>query len=260
MSFVVFPSVDISEGKCVRLLQGRFGTESVYSDDPVRVALGFCRAGARWLHIVDLDGARTGERLNRELVLDVVERAACPVQAGGGLRTLEDVEETIAAGASRAVLSTGALEEPEALRAACKRYGERIAVSLDVRSDKLSAEGWTVGSGIPFVDAVEQFEAAGVSTFIYTDLSRDGTMWGPDLNGIRTLAETSSRPVIASGGIGSLDELKSVARLRHLGVAGAIVGRAFYENKFNVGQANLAADEAAETVDDGLLEGEGEGR
>ena len=260
MSFVVYPSVDISEGRCVRLLQGRFGTESVYSDDPVRVALGFCGAGARWLHIVDLEGAKTGERLNRELVLEVVSRSSCPVQAGGGLRTLDDVEEVIAAGANRAVIGTAALEDPQSLRKACKRYGERIAVSLDVRGDKLSSHGWTVGSGIPFIDAVEQFEDAGVSLFIYTDITRDGTMWGPNIEGVRGLAGATDRPVIASGGIGSLDELRSVARLYQEGVYGAIVGRALYENKFNVGQANLAADEVISGRDEPVLEGEKEGR
>ena len=244
----------------MRLLQGRFGTESVYSDDPVRVALGLCRAGARWLHIVDLEGAKTGERVNRELVLEVVTLSSCPVQAGGGLRTLDDVEEIIAAGANRAVMGTAALEDPVALRKACKRYGERIAVSLDVRGDKLSSHGWTVGSGIPFIDAVEQFEDAGVSLFIYTDITRDGTMWGPNLEGIRGLAEATDRPVIASGGIGSLEELRTVARLHPDGVRGAIVGRAFYENKFNVGQANLAADEVFSGREEPVLEGEKEGR
>ena len=216
--------------------------------------------GARWLHIVDLDGAKTGERLNRELVLEVVSRAACPVQAGGGLRTLDDVEEVIAAGAGRAVMSTTALEDPNALRKACKRYGERIVVSLDVKGDKLSAHGWTVGSGIPFIDAVEQFEAAGVSHFIYTDIGRDGTMWGPNLDGIRGLLDATQKPVVASGGIGSLEELRSVARLHPEGVRGAIIGRAFYENKFNVGQANLAADEIASGKEEPVLEGEAEGR
>jgi phosphoribosylformimino-5-aminoimidazole carboxamide ribotide isomerase len=243
VSFVVFPSVDISEGRCVRMLQGRFGTESVYSDDPVQVALGFSRAGARWLHIVDLEGARSGERVNQELVLEVVARSSCPVQAGGGLRTLDDVEEVIAAGAGRAVISTSALEDPAALRKACKRYGERMGVSLDVKGDRLSPQGWTVGDGRPFVEAVKELESAGVSLFIYTDTGRDGTMWGPNLDGVRGLVEATDRPVVASGGIGSLEELRSVARMYDSGVRGAIIGRALYENKFTVGQANLAADE-----------------
>lgn len=260
MSFVVYPAVDISEGHCVRLLQGRFGTESVYSDDPVRVAIGFCRAGARWLHIVDLDGARTGERVNRELVLDVVRRAACPVQAGGGLRTLEDVEEVLAAGASRAVVSTAALQDRAGLKKACARYGERIAVSLDVKAGQVAIEGWTVGTDTPLLDAVRGFEDAGVSVLIYTDVTRDGTMVGPNLDGLTKLSAMTRLPLIASGGIGSLEELRSIARLHSEGVVGAVVGRALYENKFGVGQANLAVDEVVAGKEEPALEGEQEGR
>jgi phosphoribosylformimino-5-aminoimidazole carboxamide ribotide isomerase len=255
MSFTVFPAVDISDGRCVRLLQGRFGTETVYSDDPVEVALGFCRAGARWLHIVDLDGAKSGEARNRDLVLEVVSKASCPVQAGGGLRTIDDVEEVLAAGASRAVLGTVALEDPTALATACKRYGERIAVSLDARGEELAAHGWTVGTGVGVVDAVAAFEDAGVASFIYTNVSRDGTMTGPDVEGVLRIAETTSLPVVASGGIASLEDLRKIARLHGHGVSGAIVGRAFYESKFGVAEANFAADEAAESdVDEPLIE------
>jgi len=245
MSFTVYPAVDIAQGKCVRLLQGRFGTETVYSDDPVEVALGFAKAGARWLHIVDLDGARTGVRTNREIVLEVVAKASCPVQAGGGLRGIDDVVEILAAGANRAVLGTVALEDPAELRRACGRFGERIAVSLDARSDQLTGHGWTVGSGMPLLDAVRVFEEAGASMFIYTDVSRDGTMSGPNLEGVRRLAEHTTRPVIASGGVATLDELRAVARLNGDGVRGVIVGRALYESKFTVMEAIRAADEAS---------------
>jgi phosphoribosylformimino-5-aminoimidazole carboxamide ribotide isomerase len=245
VGFTVFPAVDISDGRCVRLLQGRFGTETVYSDDPAEVAIGFSRAGARWLHIVDLDGAKTGEARNRELVLEVVQKASCPVQAGGGLRTIDDVEEILAAGANRAVLGTVALEDPQALEKACTRYGERIVVSLDARGDELAAHGWTVGTGVEVLDAMKAFEDAGVSSFIYTNVSRDGTMAGPDLDGLLRIAETTTLPVVASGGISSLDDLRKVARLHRHGVAGAIVGRAFYESKFGVAEANYAADEAS---------------
>lgn len=243
--FVVLPAVDISDGKCVRLLQGRFGTETVYSDHPVEVALGFCRAGARWLHVVDLDAARTGEARNREIVLEVVRRASCPVQAGGGLRSLEDVEEVLAAGASRAVLSTVALEDPDALRRACTRYGERIAVSLDARGGELAAHGWRVGTGVAVLEAVKAFQDAGVARFVYTDVSRDGTMAGPDLQGLLRLAQATHLPVVASGGIRSIGDLRGIARLSPHGVRGAIVGRAFYEGKFGVAEANYATDEAA---------------
>jgi len=279
MSFTVYPAVDIAQGKCVRLLQGRFGTETVYSDDPVEVALGFAKAGARWLHIVDLDGARTGVRTNREIVLEVVAKASCPVQAGGGLRGIDDVVEILAAGANRAVLGTVALEDPAELRRACGRFGERIAVSLDARGagsagpqnemgaagsagpqnemgagsagppnempNELTGHGWTVGSGMPLLEAVRVFEEAGASMFIYTDVSRDGTMSGPNLEGVRRLAEHTTRPVIASGGVATLDELRAVARLNGDGVRGVIVGRALYESKFTVMEAIRAADEAS---------------
>lgn len=245
MSFTVYPAVDISEGRCVRLLQGQFGTETVYSDDPVKVALGLASAGARWLHIIDLDGARTGEAANRELVVEVVKRASCPVQAGGGVRTMDDVEEILAAGANRVVLGTFALEDPVAMAAACGRFGERIAVSLDARRGELATHGWTVGSGVPVQEAVGAFEGAGVTSFIYTDVSRDGTMSGPDLQGLAEIVRETSLPVIASGGIASLEDLRAVARMHVDGVKGAIVGRAIYEHKFSVGEANLAADQVA---------------
>lgn len=245
MSFIVFPAVDISQGKCVRLLQGRFGTETVYSDDPVKVAVGFARAGARWLHIVDLDGAVTGVASNRDLVLEVVRMAPCPVQAGGGVRSADEVFELLAAGANRVVLGTVALEDEAELRRACKRFGGRVAVSLDARGDELATHGWTVGSGVPLLEAVALFEDAGASWFVYTDVSRDGTLRGPNFEGVLKLAERTKLPVIASGGVSSLDEVRAVARLRPSGVGGAVVGRAFYEHKFSIGEANLAADEAA---------------
>lgn len=228
----------------MRLLQGRFGTETVYSDDPVKVALGFSSAGARWLHIVDLDGAKTGVPANRELVLEVVKRASCPVQAGGGLRSLDDVEQVLAAGANRAVLGTIALEDPAELARACARYGERIAVSLDARSGELASHGWTVGSGVPVDEAVKVFEDAGVSLFVYTDVSRDGTMSGPDVEGLQKIASLTQVPVVASGGVSTLDEIRKVAAMRSRGIAGVVVGRALYEGKFTVREALLAAEGA----------------
>jgi phosphoribosylformimino-5-aminoimidazole carboxamide ribotide isomerase len=243
LSFAVFAAVDISEGRCVRLLRGRFGSETVYSDDPVDVALGWCRAGARWLHVVDLDGARTGTPANRHLVLKTASAATCPVQAGGGLRDIDDVESALAAGARRVVLGTVALEDPAALEFVCSRHGPRIAVSLDARGGELATHGWTAGVGV--LDAVAQFEAAGASLFIYTDVSRDGTMSGPDLAGLERLARATELPVVASGGISSLADLRAVARLHGMGVRGAIVGRALYDGAFTIAEASAAADDAA---------------
>jgi phosphoribosylformimino-5-aminoimidazole carboxamide ribotide isomerase len=245
VSFVVYPAVDISEGRCVRLLQGRFGTETVYSDDPVEVALGFCRAGARWLHIVDLDGAKTGIPGNRELVIEVVKRASCPVQAGGGLRGEDEITDLLAAGANRVVLGTMALEDERELKRVCARYGERIVVSLDARGDELASHGWTVGAGVPVIDAVRTFEEAGASMLIYTDVGRDGTMSGPNVDGVSRVALETSLPVVASGGVSSLEDVRVVARLYPDGVRGAIVGRALYEHKFSVVEAQRIADQVA---------------
>ena len=244
LSFTVFAAVDISEGRCVRLLRGRFGSETVYSDDPVDVSLRWCRAGAPWLHVVDLDGARTGTPANRHLVLKTASAASCPVQAGGGFRDIDDVERALAAGARRVVLGTVALDDPAALEFVCARHGDHIAVSLDARGGELATHGWTVGTGVGVLDAVAQFEAAGASAFIYTDVSRDGTMAGPDLAGLQRLARETDLPVIASGGISSLDDLRAVARLHDQGVAGAIVGRALYDGAFTIAEAAAAADAA----------------
>jgi phosphoribosylformimino-5-aminoimidazole carboxamide ribotide isomerase len=242
MNFTVFPSIDISEGRSAHVMQGRFGSEAVYSDDPIKVAAGFSSAGARWLHIVDLDGAKTGVSRNRELLLEVIRRASCPVQAGGGLRTLDDVEEVLAAGANRAIMSSMALEDPTEMRAACERYGERIGVSLDARG--AGGPEWTVGHGTPVLEAMPMFESAGATSFVYTDVRRDGSLSGPDVDALLQVAAATELPVIASGGIGTLEDLKTVARLSDAGIAGAVVGRALYENKFDVRQAMLAAEGA----------------
>jgi phosphoribosylformimino-5-aminoimidazole carboxamide ribotide isomerase len=246
--FTVLPSVDISGGRCVRTLHGRFGSETVYSDDPVAVALGFCAAGARWLHVVDLDGAKTGDPVNRELVLEVVRRSPRPVQAGGGVRTRDEVEELLAARATRVVLGASALDDGAEATDICGRYGERISVSLDARNGQDGE--WNVGTGAAVVDVVSAFEEAGASRFIYTDLSRDGTMQGPDLGGLARITTTTRLPVIAAGGIASLEELRAVARMRVEGVTGAIVGRALYEHKFHLGEAINAADVAASGADE----------
>jgi phosphoribosylformimino-5-aminoimidazole carboxamide ribotide isomerase len=254
--FTVFPSVDISGGRCVRLLHGRFGSETVYSDDPVAVSLGFCAAGARWLHVVDLDGAKGGEPVNRELVLEVARRVPRPVQVGGGVKTRDEVEELLAARATRVVLAAASLENENEVADICGRYGERIAVSLDVHGGARETGEWKVGSGAGVPEVVKVFEDAGASRFIYTDLSRDGTMQGPDLEGLALITSITRLPVMAAGGISSLDELRDVARMRQDGVAGAIVGRALYEHKFHLGEAITVAEEAASgSYEPPLIEG-----
>jgi phosphoribosylformimino-5-aminoimidazole carboxamide ribotide isomerase len=237
VSFTVFASVDIADGRCVRPLPAAAAGKSASSDDPAEVAVALGRAGARWLHIVDLDYARWGEPRNRTLLLGAVRAAPCPVQVGGGLRTVADVEEVLAAGATRALVGTTMLSDPAALRA-CTRFGDRVGATLDVR-----AGAWAVGTGMRVLDAVRRFERAGVALLVYTAATRDGTMTGPDLDGARRTARATSLPVVASGGIASLEDIRAVARLQRHGVTGAVVGRALYERRFSLAQANLAGDE-----------------
>ena len=241
MSFTVYPAVDIAGGRCVRLLQGRFGSETVYSEDPVEVAASFCRAGAEWLHVVDLDGARTGEPQNRGLLVDVVVSAKCPVQVSGGVRSAADVEELLAAGAARVVLGTVVLEDPGELAALCRDNREQIAVSLDARGGLLQSHGWTVGTGTSVLEVVAGVSALGAWGFVYTNVERDGTMAGPDLAGLQAVLEASALPVICSGGISSLEEVRAVAKL---GAAGAVVGRALYEGTFTIPEAIAAGASA----------------
>lgn len=237
MSFTLYPAVDISGGRCVRLLQGVFGSETVYSEDPMEVAASFCRAGAEWLHVVDLDGARSGRPSNRDLLLDVVRAAECPVQASGGMRSAADVADLLDAGAARVVLGTIALEDPVALAGLCRDNGKRVAVSLDARGGLLQSHGWTVGTGTPVLEVVAAVSELGPWGFVYTNIERDGTMAGPDLEGLQDVLEATTLAVIASGGISSLEDVRAVAKL---GAAGAIVGRALYEGTFSIPEAIAA--------------------
>jgi len=241
VTFTVYPAVDISGGRCVRLLQGLFGSETVYSEDPAEVAASFCRAGAAWLHIVDLDGARTGEPQNRDLLLEVVRAAECPVQASGGVRSAADVEQLLAAGAARVVLGTVAIEDPGAIAELCRVHGERMAVSLDARGGLLQSHGWTVGTGTSVLEVVAEVSGLGAWGFVYTNVERDGTMAGPDLEGLQAVLDATALPVIASGGISSLEEVRAVAKV---GAAGAIVGRALYEGTFTIREAIEASSAA----------------
>jgi phosphoribosylformimino-5-aminoimidazole carboxamide ribotide isomerase len=240
VSFEILASVDIVDGRCAYVLQGRFGSRAVYSDDPVEVGLGFCRAGARWLHVADLDGSRTGRRVNREELLRTISGSSCPVQASGGLASLADVEEVLAAGAQRAVVSSFALQDPASLEQATARYGERMAGHLDARGSA-GDEGWVVGNGAEVLDAASAFEDAGVAALVYTHVDTDGAMAGPDLDGLRRVAAAANLPVIASGGVASLDDVRAVAALAPGRIAGAIVGRALYEGKFTLQEAMQAS-------------------
>jgi len=238
----LYPAIDLRGGRCVRLWQGDFGRETVYGTDPVAVATGYQAAGARWVHVVDLDGARTGVPENRATVA-AIAGAVHPsmyVQASGGVRDRAAAEQLAAAGVARVVLGTAALERSELVRELAKDMP--IALGLDVRGREVAVRGWAEGSGADILDVLPRFEDAGVAAVVVTQIAVDGTMAGPDLEGLARVLEGTAIDVIASGGVGDLADLEGLASLSAggRGLAGVIVGRALYEGRFTVKEAIAA--------------------
>lgn len=246
MSFTLYPAVDIKEGRAVRLVQGREDAETVYDDDPVQAAVRFAEQGAEWLHVVDLDAAFRGEPRNRPLIADIVKATGIPVQASGGIRSMADLHDSISYGASRVVIGTMALEEPSFVAAAVAEYGDKVAVGLDAEGTTLKARGWTTEGGDLFA-ALHQFSMMGVERFVFTDISRDGMLTGPNVERLREVAEQTSARVTASGGVSSLDDLRVLAAA-HDRVDGAIVGKALYAGRFTLPQALDAVAGAGESA------------
>jgi phosphoribosylformimino-5-aminoimidazole carboxamide ribotide isomerase len=237
---ILFPAIDIRGGRAVRLVQGDYEQETAYDDDPVVAARRWVDGGARWLHIVDLDGARAGEPVNLEHIRRIVATVDVPVQLGGGLRDSKKVEEAISSGAERVVLGTAAVRDPEMAEAIAAAHGGRVVASVDSRSGKVAAEGWTEGTGLATSEVIAELSRRGLSRFVYTPVDVDGLMEGPDLDSLREVAEATDGAVIYSGGIGSLDDLRAVAGLGLDNVEGVIVGRALYEQRFTVAEARAA--------------------
>jgi phosphoribosylformimino-5-aminoimidazole carboxamide ribotide isomerase len=237
---ILFPAIDIRDGKAVRLIQGDYEQETEYDDDPLVAALRWVDDGATWLHIVDLDGARAGEPVNLDHVRRIVAAVNVPVQVGGGLRDSKKVEEAISAGAERVVLGTAAVRDPEMAEAIAAAHGDRVVASVDVRSGKVAAEGWTEESELATTEVIAELTRRGLRRFVYTPVEVDGLMEGPDLDSLREAAEATGGQVIYSGGIGSLDDLRAVAGLGLENVEGVIVGRALYEQRFTVAEARAA--------------------
>jgi phosphoribosylformimino-5-aminoimidazole carboxamide ribotide isomerase len=236
--FEVIPAIDLLGGRCVRLAQGRYDEATPYGDDPGAVAAGFAAHPIPRLHVVDLDGARAGRPCNGDSVRRIVKSVgAVPVQLGGGLRSLDSVEEALEAGVDRVILGTVALREPELVREAARRFPGRIVVGLDAREGRVSVEGWLEQSDTRAVELAPRFEAAGVAALVYTDIARDGMLSGPNLEATAEVAEAVEIPVIVSGGVSSEDDLVRAARYRERGIAGAIVGRALYTGAVDLGRA-----------------------
>ena len=235
----VYPAIDVRAGRAVRLEQGDFEREKVYDDDPVAVARAFAAAGAEWIHVVDLDAARTGEPVNVAVVEAIAAAVPCRLQVGGGVRSVEAAGALLGCGAARVVVGTAAVEDPALVDTLCSIHPGAIAVGLDVRGRDVAVRGWTAGSGHDLLDLVARFAGLGVAALVVTEIARDGMLVGPDLDQLGAVLEATAVSVIASGGVGSLADLRSLAGLvvgeRFL--AGAIVGKAIYEQRFTLGEA-----------------------
>ncbi len=237
MSFVLFPAIDLKGGACVRLRQGDMEQATVFAEDPGAQARTWIDAGFDWLHVVDLDGAFAGRSVNREAVRLVLGAAGdVPVQLGGGIRSMAAIEEWLAAGVRRVILGSAAARDPALVRDACRNHPGRVAVGIDVREGRVAVSGWAEASDVSPLELAHRFEDAGVAAVIYTDVLRDGMLGGVDVAGTMRLAEAVNIPVIASGGIGSLDDVSVLLRAARTGtghIAGAIIGRALYDGRID---------------------------
>jgi phosphoribosylformimino-5-aminoimidazole carboxamide ribotide isomerase len=240
---ILLPAIDILDGKAVRLTQGDFAAKTVYDSDPLEAARRWAAEGARGLHVVDLDGARTGTPANLEHLARITSELDLPVQVGGGLRTPQAVSDAIGAGATRVVLGTAAYRDVDFLDAVIADYGNRVVVSVDARGGQLATSGWTEQTEIPVEPVIEHFGARGVRRFVYSSIERDGMMSGPDLDEIARIAQVVRGSFVYSGGVSSLADLEVLAALRQVNLSGVIVGKALYERRFAVGEAQRVLDQ-----------------
>jgi phosphoribosylformimino-5-aminoimidazole carboxamide ribotide isomerase len=234
---IVIPAIDLMDGKCVRLRQGRFDSKTVFSDDPVEVALKWQSMGAEWIHIVDLDGAREGTMRNFDVIERIVRAVNIPIQMGGGIRDMEKLKAVLDLGLRRAIIGTAALKNPDFAKAACDRFGDRVAVGIDAQGGMVATDGWLNVSRKPAIQFALEMERLGVSLIIYTDISRDGTLSGVNFKAMKEIARTINIPLIASGGVSSLVDIEKLMEIEHLGVIGVIVGKALYTGNLDLREA-----------------------
>jgi phosphoribosylformimino-5-aminoimidazole carboxamide ribotide isomerase len=239
---ILFPAIDLKDGKCVRLVRGDMSVATVYNDNPSAQAQSFAALGFKWLHVVDLDGAVQGGAANAEAVGAILKSVALPVQLGGGIRDRGAIEYWLKAGVARVILGTVAVREPSLIREAARAHPGRIAVGIDARGGRVAIEGWTGDAGMTARELARSFEDAGVACLIYTDIARDGTGVGLNIDETAALADAVSIPVIASGGVGSLEDLRALKAWGHPNIAGVICGRALYDGRLDARAALALMD------------------
>lgn len=228
---ILFPAIDIRGGKCVRLIQGDYDRETVYHDSPAEMAKEWERQGAAYIHVVDLDGAKTGNTLNSEAIGQLVKAVKIPVQVGGGVRTMETIDSHIENGVSRVIIGTAAIQNPKFVEEAVVKYGDKIAVSIDARNGLVATDGWTETSDVKAVDLLNQLAAVGVKTVVYTDIAKDGMLQGPNFDELQVMDTASDIDIIASGGVSTAED---ITRLRDMNLYGAIIGKALYEGNLSL--------------------------
>jgi phosphoribosylformimino-5-aminoimidazole carboxamide ribotide isomerase len=237
---ILYPAIDISEGKAVRLVRGDFNEKTVYEDSPLEAARAWVEAGARFLHVVDLDGARSGSPKSLHHLEQITSELHVPVQYGGGLRSLPAVRDALRAGAERVILGTAAFNDIDFLDDVLGAYRERVIVSVDTRGGNVSTSGWQETTQMPAEAVIERLQNRGVRSFVYTNVDRDGMLEGPDLDEVRRIAAVVRGRWLYSGGIGSIDDLVALANLRQVNLGGVIVGKALYEGRFTIAEAQAA--------------------
>ena len=234
---IIFPAIDIKDGKVVRLLQGRFEEVTQYSTDPVKIAEQWVEKGAQWLHVVDLDGAKTGELKNFDTIAKIAQSVDIPIQIGGGIRTKDDIKRLLDANIKRTILGTKIIENREFLKDTLNQWADNIAVSLDCSEGMVAQRGWTSLTDLKATDLAKELEGMGLKYLVYTDIKRDGMLTGPDFDGLETLLNTTNISIIASGGISDINDIKRLCAFESKGLIGAITGKALYEGKLDLESA-----------------------
>lgn len=236
----IYPAIDIKDGKCVRLLKGQFDKVTVYGDNPAQMAKKWEQEGGEFIHVVDLDGAKHGHGVNADIITEICSTVSVPVQTGGGIRTMADIEKKLSCGVNRVIIGTSAVRNAEFVKEAVEKYGDKIVIGIDAKDGMVAVEGWEEVSEFGAVEFAKKMESLGVKTIIYTDIATDGTLAGPNVAAMREMVENTNMDIIASGGIGNIEHIKS---LLPTGVEGVIVGKALYTDSVKLSEAIRIGDE-----------------